>query len=184
MTYIFGSIQSMLSKLFYLALSAVLGTIAAVLLPVLALGAFAYVQHTGDIESLRMLNAAMVVLGPLSSAFWFSMIWKNFRKSEGGFVQGLIGAGFRIFVGIVLSVGCLILATFYYTPKNPADSFAVLFLVVYAPLALLTVIKVLLLMRGPECVCNGEKCFKENCDGTIRRGFCTDCKLDMTVVPA
>jgi len=181
MTEFLGGIRAMFARLFYLAVAAAAGTIAAVFLPALALGVFAYALRSGNHDYIHLSITGFILLGPLSSAMWFSAIWKNFRRE--GAVAGFIPAALRMIVGFLLSVGCLYLATIYSHPTSALQSMTWLYCSVFAPAIAMGAFKMLVWAFGgsSNCVCNGEKCFDPNCGGRIRHGFCTDCHMDMTV---
>ena len=169
-----SQIKSMIGSLLAWAAATLLTSLATILLPVLSIFAFVHaVNHPND---TGMVVGAFVVLGPLSCAFWFSAIWKG--KNRGG----LAGAAGRMFLGLILSVAGLVGLALLDKQLPAVQACVAMYLAVYYPVILISIIKIIAYASGPKCVCNGEGCRRTGCEGTIRRGFCTDCNLDHTVI--
>jgi hypothetical protein len=179
MTSFFNEVKAIIGKLALWIVATAAGTLATILMPVLSIVMFLHALHTGEGVDKRLAVMAFVLLGPLSSAFWFSGVWKGFRKE--GLISGLPAAAGRMFVGLVLSVGSLVLATNYIQPHSQAESFVYLWFAVYAPVLILIPLR-LMFGGSPKCVCNGEACYMPDCKGTVKRGFCTECHADYCVV--
>jgi hypothetical protein len=179
MTDIIGSLRVMVGKLIMFVVTTALITLVVILAPVLAIVVPLYVIHTGDVDNISLLSELYLLLAPLSAAFWFSAAWKGMRKDP--FIVGLVGAAGRMFLGFILSFAGIAVVGTFIRPVSAIAWFVSMYIAAFAPVIVVVVIK-LAVGSGPKCVCNGRKCYDPNCSGRIKRGFCTGCNMDCTVV--
>lgn len=174
---IIGGISTAISKLLYFVFATALGVLAVIVAPVLAIVLPVYVIHTGNVENIKLLSSAYILVGPLSASFYFSCVWKGFKRGEEGFVTGIIGAAGRMILGFILSVGSMLAVGLNFHPTSAPVWFVVNFLAISAPVLLVAIIK---LARKNENASATNVCFL--CDGRVRGTSCVKCGADYSTV--
>jgi hypothetical protein len=168
----------------------IIANLLIILYPVLVFIVPLWAIHTGDSGTIRVVSFFYLMFGPMCAGFWF--LYANFfpkyyaaRKRgetlDTWNVAFHVGATGKMFAGIVLSYLCTFaMASQVSMVKSPLAWFALIGIAQNFP----TLLMILWSNRDKSsaCVCNGRACFDPNCHGTIRKGFCSECNLNATVV--
>jgi hypothetical protein len=169
-------------------LKMILWNLLIILYPVLVFMVPLWAIHTGDHGTIRVVSFFYLMFGPLCAGFWFlfaSHFPKQFAAQKRGETLDTWNLPFhfaatgKMFLGIILSYLC----TFGMASQvSHVASPLYWFLAIGAAQNFPTLLMILLGNRKSNCVCNGKKCFNDECCGTIRRGACNACGLNYSVV--